>query len=253
MARCLLVMVAGLFVTAAVWAEPAIDVGNLYAAPGQAQAWNRLFVTGGDDVQGMELNVKLTAGAGDPFIDSMDIFTGTIFESNNDGLFPGSYVNNFEAYQGVVTSSGTVSADGLITTIIFDASSATAGNTYDFSLTNIEGPTNFTVVSASLTDGQLVVTNPGDTNGDFYVDIQDLTALASNWSALSAGEKLWNQGNFNPGDSGVDPSKDWLVDIQDLTALANNWTGAAPGGEVPEPATLAMLGMGAAVLLRRRR
>jgi len=84
----------------------------------------------------------------------------------------------------------------------------------------------------------------GDTNGDLYVDIQDLTALANNWSALSPGSKNWREGDFN---------YNWTVDIEDLTALANNWTGAPPGGEVPEPATLALLVLGATTALLRRR
>jgi len=85
----------------------------------------------------------------------------------------------------------------------------------------------------------------GDANGDLTVDIQDLTALAANWSALPQNEgvaKDWSEGDFN---------YDWAVDIQDLTALATNWT--FPSAPAPEPATLALLAIGGAAVLRRRR
>jgi len=81
----------------------------------------------------------------------------------------------------------------------------------------------------------------GDTNGDLKVDIQDLTALATNWSALSPGAKDWTEGDFN---------WDWTVDIQDLTALATNWS--FTGSPAPEPATLALIGLAGLWLLRRK-
>ena len=72
------------------------------------------------------------------------------------------------------------------------------------------------------------------------VDGLDLTALASSWDASGA---QWVDGDLT-GDGNVDGL--------DLTALAGNWDAVA-NGPIPEPATLALLSLGGAALLRRRR
>ncbi len=96
----------------------------------------------------------------------------------------------------------------------------------------------------------------GDANLDGQVDISDLGALATAWQTSA----VWSQGDFDY--SG-------FVDISDLGKLATNWqlgVGAPlgpsfdealasvglSGVSVPEPASLALLGIAALVGRRRR-
>jgi len=244
---------------------PQINVDKLFAAYADDDAWNPIFVTGGADVQGLEFNIEIGGGTEGPllaimpgilFSDSALVGHETIFASNNEGIFPGSYCEDRSAYAGTVTAGGTVATDGMLAMMRFDATGITWCASYSVSLINTpEEETNFAGVPAEITDGVLIVTCRGDTNGDCFVDIQDLTAMAINWSAFPGndGPKYWKDANFNPGDGGVNTAKDWVVDLQDLVWLATNWTGSSPGGEVPEPTALGLLAVGGLPLLRRRK
>ena len=95
----------------------------------------------------------------------------------------------------------------------------------------------------SMTDSWSLFAIPGDASGDWIVDIVDLTALAANWSAVSPGDKTWDQGDFN---------NDLIVDIVDLTAMAANWTPVGSPPPVPEPGFALLLLAGFPWLLRRR-
>jgi len=86
----------------------------------------------------------------------------------------------------------------------------------------------------------------GDANGDHSVDGGDLALMGGSWNQSG---KVWAQADFN-GDGAVDGG--------DLALMGGNWgwaLSAAPseGVALPEPATLAMLGLGALVTIRRRR
>lgn len=98
-----------------------------------------------------------------------------------------------------------------------------------------------------------------DANGDMKVDVRDLSILAFNYNATEADRSM---GDFN---------NDGIVDVRDLALLAFDYglgTGMVPvppgsfdqaalllppGALMPEPAALAVMGLGAMLLLRRRR
>jgi len=86
---------------------------------------------------------------------------------------------------------------------------------------------------------------PGDANSSGFVDDDDLAILLSNWEQDAGTITTWALGDFT-GDTDIDDD--------DLAVLLGNWTGPPPGGAaVPEPATLALLGRGGLLVLRRRR
>ncbi len=240
MARQLCGIIVVLVFASAAIATPTIDAGNIIVVLNSAGELEGVYVTGGDAVQGLEFNITTGGGSTGPVITAVDVITGTIFDSNNGGGFTG-YVNSYDAYKGVVTDTGTVSAAGRIATVTFDATGFTTYGTYAFTLTNGEGPTTFTdLVPATLISGQIVVTIAGDASGDGHVTLADLTILATNYG----GEGSGSSGDFN---------NDNVVSLADLTILATNYGDSAPGAPVPEPVSLSLLAIGGVALLRRKR
>ena len=96
-----------------------------------------------------------------------------------------------------------------------------------------------------------VLMTPGDINGDFLVDINDLGIVGAHFNqAVTTSE-------FG------DLSGDGFVDIADLGIIGGNWTGVRPslfsqvqntgGLAVPEPTAMMLVGMGCVVFAMRPR
>ena len=84
----------------------------------------------------------------------------------------------------------------------------------------------------------------GDFNGDGFVGLDDLDIVLSNW----------NQ-NVTPNDlTQGDANGDGFVGLDDLDIILNNWNNGTPptASAIPEPATLALMGLGVFALVRRR-
>ncbi len=90
-----------------------------------------------------------------------------------------------------------------------------------------------------ITGGDGTGTEYGDFDLDGDIDTTDLTILATNFGLGTT----WSEGNANC---------DLVIDTTDLAILATNF-GFVASGAVPEPATLSLLAVGSAALIRRRR
>ena len=250
-------------------ATPTVNVGNKILAPNLAGQSVQLSVTGGDAVQGTDVNVEVadggTAAGGTvagPAITAANLTGGTIFASNNSGqqnisglpqVFSGS----------VVTNTGTVNANGVWATLTIDTTGfSTPGSNFPlrlkgFSNAGVAGDSDFIapngqdVLPSNITNGNIIITLPQDLNLDGTVGFSDLLTLAQNYGRTSGVTPL--QGDIDRNGS---------VNFNDLLSLAQTYgqsinTNVPPPAvafaAVPEPGAAALLAGACALALRRRR
>jgi hypothetical protein len=262
--------VAAFFASAVRAANPTIIVGNAVLFPNRSGQTIPIMVSGGTAVSGLNFNVEVAGGGTvnggttGPAITSVDLTTGTIFSANNSGQqnIPSNSPQVYEG--GISTTSGTVTATGLLATITVDTTGF-QGSTFSLKLTGFgsagaSGNTDFTVdgnfnpIPANVTNGNIVAVYPGDANLDGSVNFTDFTTLTQHYNLQTGG--TWSTGDFN---------RDGSVNFTDFTLMTQNYNkslninppppaAALPSDAalVPEPtslfaATLSLLG------LRRRR
>jgi len=149
-----------------------------------------------------------------------------------------------------------------------------AGNAHDFLSNQVTGGFEPDPDPLSLTFGQVLVGNladpstvnfsalagnqfvtitqgvtllAGDFDGNGFVGIDDLNILLANWNTTVTA------GDLTVGDA----DGTGFIGVDDLNILLANWNAGTlptpPGTVIPEPASLALLGLGGIAMLRRRR
>jgi PEP-CTERM motif len=201
-------------------------------------------------------------GDGDPLTDDSTLAIGADYFIEGPAIFKFGNLGNPGGANQELFTWGTIVPFGFLnfddsppSDIEIEVSRADIGNPVAFDFiaytTDISFATQDTYPNAGFdalgdyfTYSTLPVALDGDLDGDGFVGISDLNIVLGNWNL-----------NVPPANPLADPSGDGFVGIDDLNAVLGNWNAGTPpasGAAVPEPASLALLGLGGAALLRRR-
>jgi len=166
---CAMIAIAGPVTFAG--AVPTIVVGTHELRPNQPGQTVQIFVTGGDDVGGVNFYVQTANGGPEaeaqgwippgtaivgPAITEFDLLTGTIFAGDNMGQFGGLPPGAFPqiALGGTVMNNGYVPANGLLATVTIDTTGFLSGS-FALSLSVADVTTDFAGIPADITDGAI--------------------------------------------------------------------------------------------------
>ena len=210
--------------------------------------------------------LTIASNSGVSVLNSVDVSGGLLDVKNNDLL-----VHNGSNVQNLIKAGASGNWSTTTNAITSSSAKASLSSSNKYGLAYATGTayqavatparTTFDSQPIVATDEVVMVTLLGDLNMDGKVNLLDATKFLQN---LYGTNKTWTQGDFN---------YDGKVNLQDATPLLQNLykttatgfpadTGVVPigvtgssGGSapVPEPTSLALLGLGAAALLSRRR
>jgi hypothetical protein len=147
-----------------------VDVGSHDLLPNTPDQVITINVTGVSGARGLDLYVQVGDGYPDvsgsvndgPNITSVDVVTGTLFDSNNLGGQSGSGLGLQNRFREVLTAHDTVSGSGLLATLRIDTTGFTSG-TWSLSLKDVfNGTTTFfdaslNPIPINITDGSITV------------------------------------------------------------------------------------------------
>jgi len=190
-----------------------------------------ILVAGGGDVAGLDLALQMADGTSGPLVTDVDLETGTIFANNNSGQTDNGSTDRRKFFS-ITTSSGTVTAEGLLATLTLDTTGITEEGEYTFTLTDVLGSDTQLLDAAAAS---LPVTFRGGTlevvqtfvvdrhvfYNDSFFDGEDATAnttdddaIAPNKQVLLPGETATrsNVSNYSRGINGV------MIDVSGLAA-----------------------------------
>lgn len=169
-----------------------IVVGNHALLSNTAGQQIQLFVTGNDQVSGLNFNLQVAdggPGAGGsilgPVITGVDLVSqpGMIFYQNSTTVLnPGSAPRL--AVRSFTTASGTVIAEGLVAIVTFDTTGI-AGGTYPLKMSaTVNGDSDFAGVPINIVNGTITLPTP-PVPPDISLSIRDVTATGATMIEVS--------------------------------------------------------------------
>ena len=127
--------------------------------------WIEILVSGGDAVEGCNLNAQIgdggpaAGGTAGPTITALDL-EGGIFAGNNNGQVDLGSIPQLAMYS-ITTSSGTVSASGVLVRLEIDTAGYFGDQTWTLALdSTLNGATDFAPTTAAITDGSIHIPEP---------------------------------------------------------------------------------------------